>query len=73
MKTTLLAILSIIFLLGLVSVEDCPCNRVHHPSRLVLLDSSKMLVGKVDKIESDIDGDTMFKDNTIYNFTFSII
>ena len=57
MKTTLLAILSIIFLLGLVSIKDCPCNRVHHPERLVLLDSSKILVGKVDKIESDIDGD----------------
>jgi hypothetical protein len=57
MKTTLLVILSIIFLLGLVSIKDCPCNRVHHPNRLILLDSSKTLSGKVEKIESDIDGD----------------
>jgi hypothetical protein len=57
MKTTLLVTLSIVFLLGLVSVEDCPCNRVHHPKRLVLLDSSKTLSGRVEKVESDMDGD----------------
>jgi hypothetical protein len=56
MKSTLLIIITI-FLLTLISKEDCPCNRVHHPKRLVLLDSSKTLLGKVDKIESDMDGD----------------
>jgi hypothetical protein len=56
MKSTLLVIITI-FLLTLISKEDCPCNRVHHPKRLVLLDSSKTLLGKVDKIESDMDGD----------------
>ena len=56
MKSTLLIIITI-FLLTLILKEDCPCNRVHHPSRLILLDSSKTLLGKVDKIESDMDGD----------------
>jgi hypothetical protein len=56
MKTTLLVIV-IIFLLTLISKEDCPCNRVHHPKRLVVLDSSKTLNGKIEKVESDIDGD----------------
>jgi hypothetical protein len=56
MKTTLLVIV-IIFLLTLTSKEDCPCNRVHHPKRLVILDSSKTLNGKIEKVESDIDGD----------------
>jgi hypothetical protein len=56
MKSILLVIITI-FLLTLTSKEDCPCNRVHHPKRLVLLDSSKTLLGKVDKIESDMDGD----------------
>jgi hypothetical protein len=56
MKSTLLVIV-IIFLLTLISKEDCPCNRVHHPKRLVILDSSKTLSGKIEKVESDIDGD----------------
>jgi hypothetical protein len=56
MKITLL-ILSAIVLLALPSKEDCPCNRIHHPQRLVLLDSSKTLQGRVEKVESDIDGD----------------
>jgi hypothetical protein len=56
MKTTLLVIV-IIFLLTLTSKEDCPCNRVHHPKRLVILDSSKTLSGRVEKVESDMDGD----------------
>jgi hypothetical protein len=56
MKSTLLVIV-IIFLLTLISKEDCPCNRVHHPKRLVILDSSKTLNGKIEKVESDIDGD----------------
>jgi hypothetical protein len=56
MKSTLLIIITI-FLLTLISKEDCPCNRVHHPKRLVLLDSSKTLNGKIEKVESDIDGD----------------
>lgn len=56
MKLTLLVI-GILLLLTLVSKEDCPCNRVHHPKRLVLLDSSKTLVGRVKKVESDLDGD----------------
>lgn len=57
MKILSIIIIICLIILNFISVEDCPCNRVHHPSRLVLLDSSKMLVGKVDKIESDIDGD----------------
>jgi PHP family Zn ribbon phosphoesterase len=56
MKLTLLVI-GILLLLTLISKEDCPCNRVHHPDRLILLDSSKTLSGRVEKIESDIDGD----------------
>ena len=56
MKSTLLIII-IIFLLTLISKEDCPCNRIHNPKRLVLLDSSKTLQGRVEKVESDIDGD----------------
>jgi len=56
MKLTLLVI-GILLLLTLISKEDCPCNRVHHPDRLTLLDSSKTLSGRVEKIESDIDGD----------------
>jgi len=56
MKITLLIICTI-FLLTLISKEDCPCNRIHNPKRLVLLDSSKTLQGRVEKVESDIDGD----------------
>ena len=56
MKLTLLAIV-ILLLLSLISKEDCPCNRIHHPGRLVVLESSKTLRGKVEKVESDIDGD----------------
>jgi hypothetical protein len=56
MKLTLLVI-GVLLLLTLISKEDCPCNRVHHPDRLILLDSSKTLSGRVEKIESDIDGD----------------
>ena len=56
MKSTLLIIITI-FLLSLFSKEDCPCNRIHHPGRLVILDSSKTLCGRVEKVESDIDGD----------------
>ena len=56
MKLTLLVI-GILLLLTLISKEDCPCNRVHHPDRLILLDSAKTLSGRVEKIESDIDGD----------------
>ena len=56
MKITLLIVFTI-FILALPSKEDCPCNRIHHPQRLVLLDSSKTLQGRVEKIESDIDGD----------------
>jgi hypothetical protein len=47
----------IFFILNLISKEDCPCNRIHNPKRLVLLDSSKTLQGRVEKVESDIDGD----------------
>jgi hypothetical protein len=56
MKLTLLAIV-ILLLLSLISKEDCPCNRIHHPERLVILDSFKTLCGRVKKVESDIDGD----------------
>ena len=56
MKLTLLAIV-VLLLLSLISKEDCPCNRVHHPKRLVVLESSKTLQGRVEKVESDIDGD----------------
>jgi hypothetical protein len=56
MKSTLLIII-IIFLLSFISKKDCPCNRIHHPKRLILLDSSKTLQGRVEKVESDIDGD----------------
>lgn len=56
MKLTLLIIITI-FLLSLFSTEDCPCNRIHHPGRLVILDSFKTLCGRVEKVESDIDGD----------------
>jgi len=56
MKLTLLVI-GVLLLLTLISKEDCPCNRVHHPDRLILLDSAKTLSGRVEKIESDIDGD----------------
>ena len=56
MKLTLLVI-GILLLLTLISKEDCPCNRVHHPDRLILLDSSMTLSGRVEKIESEIDGD----------------
>lgn len=58
MKLTILIAFIVIILLNLISVEDCPCNRIHHPQRLVLLDSSKTLTGRVEKVESDIDGDT---------------
>jgi hypothetical protein len=57
MKLTILIALIVIALLNLISVEDCPCNRVHHPKRLILLDSSKTLSGRVEKVESDMDGD----------------
>jgi hypothetical protein len=56
MKLTLLAIV-VLLLLSLISKEDCPCDRVHHPKRLVVLESSKTLQGRVEKVESDIDGD----------------
>jgi len=56
MKFTLF-IISIIILLNLFSKNDCPCNRIHHPKRLVILDSSKTLTGKVELVESDLDGD----------------
>lgn len=57
MKLTILVTFILIALLHLISVEDCPCNRVHHPKRLILLDSSETLSGRVEKVESDMDGD----------------
>jgi hypothetical protein len=57
MKILSITIIICLIIINFISVEDCPCNRVHHPKRLVLLDSSKTLLGKVDKIESDMDGD----------------
>jgi hypothetical protein len=56
MKLTL-TLITIVILLSFISTEDCPCNRIHHPGRLVILDSFKTLSGKVIKVESDLDGD----------------
>jgi len=53
----ILLIIAIVILLNLISKEDCPCNRIHNPQRLVMLDSSKTLSGRVIDVEDDLDGD----------------
>ena len=57
MKILSVIVIICLIILNFISVEDCPCNRVHHPKRLILLDSSETLSGRVEKVESDMDGD----------------
>jgi len=41
----------------LIFGDPCPCNKVHHPNRLKILESEKKVSGVVRGVKSELDGD----------------
>ena len=47
----------ILILLLLIGNNPCPCDKVHHPNRLKLLEKEKTVYGIVRKVKGELDGD----------------